>query len=68
MAFDPPLRCPWRCHEIGPWISYNPQCPFHGTDPVDPDTLDPEEGERMCREEDARREDEERRRIEEDDF
>ena len=55
MSFLPPLRCPWRCHEIGgPWISYNPACPFHGYDPIpeDPDggyDIDPEQGERLCR-------------------
>lgn len=60
MSFDPPLHCPWECHLIGgPWISENPQCPFHGSNPVDCDELDKEEGERMCREEDARREERE---------
>lgn len=50
MAYDPPFRCPWRCHEIGgPWISENPSCPFHGMSPVDLDELDPDEGDRMVR-------------------
>lgn len=60
--FDPPLFCPWRCFEIdGPWIAENPSCPFHGHDPLDLEILDPEEGERMCREEMIRREEEDRR-------
>ena len=60
--FIPPLRCPWRCHEIGgPWIAENPDCPFHGTNPVDRRKLEPDEGERMCQEELARREEEDRR-------
>jgi len=64
MSFDPPLMCPWQCHEIGgPWIAENPSCPFHGhgIDRVDLDELDPDEGERMCQEELARREEEDRR-------
>lgn len=57
MPFDPPLHCPWQCHEIGgPWIAENPDCPFHGTNPVDVEELDEAEGERMCREQDALRE------------
>lgn len=55
MSFSgPPLRCPWRCHEIGgTWIAENPSCPFHGTDPVDPEELTEEEGQRMCLEQEA---------------
>jgi hypothetical protein len=70
--FHPPMMCPWQCHQIGgPWISMNPSCPFHGLDPLprseadsDAFDIDPEEGERMCREETARREEEDRRRAE----
>jgi hypothetical protein len=55
--YDPPLMCPWQCHLIGgPWIAANPSCPFHGSDPVDLEALDPDEGERMCQEETDRRE------------
>ena len=66
MTFTTPFRCPWRCHEIGgPWIAENPSCPFHGTDPVDLDELDPDDGERMCQEQQAIREEEDRRAEEE---
>lgn len=71
--FSPPYErgsiCPWRCHMIGgPWISSNPSCPFHGYDriPTSEDDctvylIDPEEGERLCQEEEARFQEEERR-------
>lgn len=59
MPFDPPLRCPWRCHEIGgPWITVDPACPFHGTDPVDLDELDEDTGRRMVAEQEQVLEDE----------
>lgn len=54
MYDGPPMRCPWRCHEIGgPWISYNPSCPFHGSDRVDLEELTQEDGDRMCAEQEA---------------
>ena len=64
--FHVSMICPWQCHQIGgPYISENPSCPFHGSDPFPRSAedesafdLDPEEGERMCREESARHENE----------
>jgi len=54
-----PFMCPWQCHIIGgPWISENPDCPYHGASPEDLDELDQSDVDRMCQEEEARRDDE----------
>lgn len=53
MPYEPPLMCPWQCHEIGgPYIAENPDCPFHGDNAED---LTTEEGERLCQEQEAAR-------------